>query len=402
MFDRAFLQAGRRIHAARLVSFVGSAFSEFAIPLFLYHETNNALHIGLQWSLIALTKLFAGQFASRFHWGRTDRRALVHLDLFLACTALLPLIFLNVNLIVGTYLCTFFTAFLTTIQAGYIDSLVGHAAEKETKPEAARSWLLSKIENGRHLGMMLGYGLAFYTSAKFGFEWAIAFDSATFVLSAVMLMGVSIEGQARVSARPEPAYRILFRPAVRTLTITQLLVGFGLYTYNASFVVFLKRDLLASDGMVSLLFVLQYIGYTLGSLVPGYWVAKFKEPLPDRSLLLMRIAVVPLFVLFSFAPNGLTFVVTNAVLSLVIAAQLPLSVGLFQRAVSSSQLRAAGAARIAVTSFSGAFGAAVASAVLKESSGRVVFAYGAAVYAIAAILLAKYFRERVAEAGAVA
>jgi|GEM_PF-1458123 len=398
MFEPGFLQAGRRIHLARLVSFVGSAFGEFAIPLFLYHETSSALHLGLQWSLIALTKLFAGQIASRLHWGKTDRRALRNLDLLLALTSLLPLAFLHINLIVGTYLCTFFAAFLTTIQGGYIDSLVGHAAEKEPKSENARSWLLSKIENGRHLGMMLGYGLAFYTSTRFGFEWAIAIDSLTFVLSALLLSTVAIEGQARMSARPEPAYQILFRPGIRMLTLTQLLVGFGLYTYNASFVVFLKRDLLASDGMVTLLFVFQYTGYTLGSFVPGLWVRYFREPMPDRVFFWLRVSVVPLFVLFAVAPSGIFFVGVNMLLSLVIAAQLPVSVALFQRAVSASELRAAGAARIAVTSFSGAIGAAVASYVLSGHSGRWVFGYGACVYAVAALLLVKFFQDRKAAA----
>lgn len=398
MFAPRFLQAGRRIHLARLVSFVGSAFSEFAIPLFLYHHTSNALHIGLQWSLIALTKLFAGQVASRWHWGKTDRRALVHLDLLLAFAALLPLMLFNVNLIVGTYLCTFSVAFLTTIQAGYIDSLVGHAAEDEAAPETARSWLLAKIENGRHLGMMLGYGLAFYASAQFGFGWAIAIDSATFVISALLLATVAIEGQARMMAKAEPAYRILFKPRLRVLTLTQLLIGFGLYTYNASFLVFLKRDLMASDGMITLLFVFQYIGYTVGSFVPGYWVRRFREPLPERVFFWMRAGVVPLFVLFAVAPNGAIFVGVNFLLSVVIAAQLPTSVAMFQKAVSQSQLRAAGAARIGVTSFAGALGAAVASFALSHGSGRLVFAYGALVYALAAMLLAKYLQDRAASA----
>ena len=388
MFTAEFQKTGARIHSARLISFVGSAFTEFAIPLFLFHHANNPVHVGFQWVLVALTKLVAGQLASKFSLGRSDKWALVNIDVLLAMTILLPLIFWKLGFIlVGAYLCTFLSGFLVTLQAGYIDSLVGHAAEKEENPEAARSWLLSKIENGRHVGMLFGYVLAYSVASGFGYDWAFAIDAASFLLSAALFSTVAIEGQPKLAARPVAAYQILFRPATRILTLTQLLVGFGLFTYNAAYILFLKRDLAVSDGVITLLLIGQYMGYVVGSFIPGWWVRRHRKPLPDSFVLVMRSLAVPVFIAFACAPNGLWFVVVNALFSLIIASQLPGSVALFQKLVSSSELRAAGAARIAVTSFAGAFGAATASFVLNRSSGRVVFAYGAVVYLIAAILL---------------
>ncbi len=392
MFGADFLKAGQRIHVARLVSFVGSAFSEFAIPLYVFSHAKNPIHVGLQWSLLALTKLVSGQLAARIHFGPTDRRALMNLDLCLALSILLPVALHDTAPLLAAYLCTFLSAFLTTLQAGHIDSLVGHTASHEPKTEAARSWLLSKIENGRHVGMLIGYGLAYFVSTRIGFEGAFVVDSLTYVLSAAILMGVRFEGQAKNTVVVQPAYQILFRPRLRLLTFTQLLIGFGLFTYNAAYIIYMKRDLLASDFVVTMLFVLQYVGYSVGSLIPGYCARKLGRPLSEGWLLAIRIAVVPLFFVFAYAPTGAVFIATNAIFSVLIAAQLPTSVSLFQRAVEKGELRSMGAARTAATSFAGSIAAALASWTIVAVSGRFVFLYGAIVYAVAALTLWLYLK----------
>lgn len=40
-------------YTGRFINFVGSAFSEFAIPIYLYQTTKSAFHTGMQWVAIA-------------------------------------------------------------------------------------------------------------------------------------------------------------------------------------------------------------------------------------------------------------------------------------------------------------------------------------------------------------
>ena len=393
MLSDKFRSAGRRIYWARFVSFVGSAFTEFAIPLYLLKKSDNPLHVGLQWTLIALMRIVAGYAAPRIRLFSSDRRALIWLDSCLAIAALLPVVFVRSqgNVILGCYLTTLIVAFLSTIQGGYIDSLVGETSQFEKNREAARAWLLGKIENGRHLGMLLGYGLAYLVSSWMGFQAAFVIDSVSFALSAMLLSFVHVEGRTD-RAIVHASYSILMRPHIRVLTLTQLLVGFGLFIYNAIHIAFLKQDLLASNAQLTCLYIFQYVGYFLGSRLPSRWVEVTGKPLSDLSTVLFRLSVVVIYLVFAFTRSANIFILTNTVFSFVIGASFPGAVALFQRAVAQNELRAAGAARVALTSFAGALGSATASILMGRVSYAWIFGLGAFLYLIAAGTLASYVR----------
>lgn len=386
MFSREFQAAGRRIFTARLISFVGSAFTEFAVPLYLIKKAAASHHIGLQWVLVALIRVAAGYLTPRLRLRWSDRKALVWLDVALAMSALMPVLLRDYNVILGCYLATGFTAFLTTLQAGYIDSLVGVAAAQETKREAARAWLLGKIENGRHLGMLVGYGAAYFVAATVGFREAFMIDAASFIVSALLFSSLVQEGHIEKVAAVA-SYSILWRPGIRTLTISQVIVGFALFLYNATHVVVMTRDLRATTGAMSLHYIFQYVGYFLGSRVPSRWVELKGHALSDRSTVIFRFCVVPVYCLFAFAQRPWQFILGNTIFSFIIGASLPGAVALFQRAVPSMELRALGAARLAVTSMAGALGAACASVWMEHAPASHIYLTGAALHFVATLFL---------------
>jgi hypothetical protein len=82
----------------------------------------------------------------------------------------------------------------------------------------------------------------------------------------------------------------------------------------------------------------------------------------------------------------------NTLLSFMIGSSLPGVASMFQRRVERTELRAMGAARLAVTSFSGAIGAAAASLWLSAHSTSPVFFTGAMIYLIAGFCLANHCR----------
>lgn len=394
MFSEQFARMGRKIHFARFVSFVGSAFTELAIPLFLYRESGNATHLGLQWTFIALTKVTAGYLAPRLKIFRNDRVALYRLDTALAVATLLPLVLLRLNVVLGCYLATVAIAFLTTIQGGYIDSFVGAVARAEPKAESARAWLIAKIENGRHLGMMLGYMLAFVVSSRLGFGAAFVIDALSFLVSALLIRSVPLDGSVGDPHASTPgSYSILWRPELRWLTVSQLLAGFGLFIYNALHVIVMKQELHASDAQISFLYMLQYVGYFVGSRLPSWWVERTHHPLSNRSTVLFRWSVVGIYVGFALASSPLAFMLANMLLSFVIGVSWPGAIALFQRAVQPHELRAVGSARLAATSVAGAVGSAMASFLIRDLSSGRIFMVGAVIYVISGAVLTLYCRQ---------
>lgn len=392
MFSPEFLHTGRRIHRARFISFIGSAFTEFAIPLFLLHKSGDARHVGLQWVFVALSRILGGYIAPRIHFFSSDRRALVWLDTILGCATLIPALAPHEWVVGACYLTTIITACLATIQGGFIDSLVGETAQTQSNPDAARAWLLGKIENGRHFGMLLGYLLAYLVSSKLGFESAFLIDAGSFMVSALLLSLVAVDGRIE-SPRVRVSYSVLVRPHVRVLTASQLLAGFSLYIYNALYVIVMKREFGASDAYLSALYILQYIGYFVGSRVPSKWVELRGHPLPDVTVGWFRLGAVLVYVGFAAASTPTTFIAINTVFSMIIGASLPGSMALFQKAVPRDLLRATGAARVAATSLAGAVGAASASFLLPYRPIHEIFLLGAAVYFASGSLLVARFRK---------
>lgn len=393
MFSESFLRAGRLLYTARFISYVGSAFTEFAVPLYLLKKSGSPLYVGLQWTLIALMRILGGYWAPRIRYFQSDRQALVVLDLTLAVAALLPALGGPDAVFWTCSLATVCVAFLGTLQGGFMDSLVGEAAALEPRREAARAWLLSKNENGRHLGMLVGYSLAYWVSSRVGFRWAFAMDAASFVVSAALLSTLAISERAR---RPivQASYSILLRPEMQILTFTQMLVGFALFIYNALHVSVLKQDLHATDAEMSCLYILQYVAYFFGSRLPSRWVEKRGRPLPDSSTVLFRLCVVVIYLVFAQASEPWVFIAGNTAFSFIIGASFPGSVSLFQRMVEPSELRAAGAARLALTSLSGALGAALSSVLILHLPAQWIFSAGALIYLVAGLMLGYFVKFR--------
>jgi hypothetical protein len=377
VFSHSFLVSARRIQIARWISFVGSAFSEFAIPLYLYQQSGSAFHMGMQWVLVGCMRLLGGWCAPRIRWFSNDRRALQVFDAILALGVLAPVLTLSWNPIVGCYAATLLISFVSTLQGGFLESLVGEAARSESNPDAARAWLLSKIENSRHAGMLVGYAAASLVAASVGFVGAFVVDALSFVLSMILIGQIPQEGHLKANPFSVKSYSVLFRPHLRSFTFAQFLTGAALYIYNALHVFILKDRFGASDSTLAIYYVIQYAAYFLGSRIPSKWVERTGAPMSESWVGGFRVVAGLVYVVFALTTEITVFVAANALLSLVIGSSLPASVAMFQKRVPRTEWRGAGAARLGLTSMAGALGAAATSlSVARVGSSPLLFAGG--------------------------
>ncbi|MBS1983828.1 MAG: hypothetical protein JST16_06625 [Bdellovibrionales bacterium] len=395
MFSKKFMALGRRIYFARFVSFTGTALSELAIPLFLAKMGVKPIHIGLQWALLAITKIFSGYAIRHVRWFSNDKAAVVSIDFLSAFVALLPIIFFRIQPLVGVYLCTFFSAFLRTLHDGFSESLVAHVASSEVNRDSARTWLLGKVESGRFGGMLLGYFLGGVLSLSFRYEFIFAVDALTFVASSLLLLFAdSAFGLMSRNAGEHAGYGLLFRGKLIWLTLSQIMFGLAVYAYNGIYIFTLTKVFGAGASEISALFILQYLAYFLGSSIPGVWIKYFSAQSQERVTIGIRFLLVPVFLAFAYSRSTSDFLLGNTLLSFIIGASLSVVVAMFHRSIESINVRSVAAARGVATYVAGALGALLASSLVSVVGFRSIFLAGMVVSGLSATCLVVHVMRR--------
>lgn len=389
MYSIEYRRLLRNFGTARIINFFGSAFSEFSVPLFLYNKGSHPIHIAMQWAVLASARFLSGYLSPRITIWKKDTSGIIWIDILQGIAVLLPVILYDRSPLLGSYLCTLILASLSTIQQGYIGSLIVNASKQEKDSIAAQQRLNSILESGRHAGMLSGFILAFLLSSYFGFKVAFLIDSATFFASAWLLKTTPTEHFEKPHSPESVApltYSLLFMPHIRWLTISQLLLSFAGFFYNGSYIVHLKRDLASPDSAITSLFILQYLAYAGASFLS----AQYKE-FPIRLHLMIRSCFVPIYLLFAWSPTFHGFIFANTVYSFLLGWSQPNIITLFQKSAPAKQQRGLATARTALVSIIGAVGAMLAGIMLNSHGAKVIFLLATAVCILSWVAFVHYY-----------
>jgi predicted MFS family arabinose efflux permease len=385
-FSNKFNQSANQLFRARLISCIGSAFSEFTIPLYLYSTGTHPIHIALQWALLALARVLSGYLAPHLSIWRADRTGLAVLDLMQAGVILVPALFGGHHPILTCYFATLLLALLSTLQGGYVSSFCASVSRLEKDPKPALLRINSRIETGRYAGMCIGYSLALLVSSEFGLKAAFIVDSLSYLLSAFLIFRICAEGQvSQSSSSVQPTYSILFGKHLRNLTISQMSLSFAIFLFNGSYIFHLKNNFHAFNYQIAALSISQYLAYSLGGMITG----KMKNfLLAWHQLIRSGIALV----FIGFATNAWIFIFMNIVLSFLLGFSQPAILALFQEPLKAEQQRGAGAARTALVSVTGALGAAFAGMLLIPLGSRTIYLLGACMALYSAVIISKFIK----------
>jgi predicted MFS family arabinose efflux permease len=377
----------RNFTVARIISFSGSSFSEFAIPLFLFDRGASPLHIAMQWVILALARFFSGYFSPHLTFIRYDKTGIVLLDIVQGIAILTPVVFHTSAPIVSCYVATVFISIFSTLQQGFITSLITHGTESETNPHVLKQQMNASIESGRNFGMLFGYAAAFFVSSRLGFQAAFFIDSISFIASALILINTPAK-YPMVQPQDKRSYSLLFTPRLKLVTFSQMFLSGAAFLFNGCYIFHLKNDFKASDKIIMMFFITQYLAYAVGGFAASRLQSLSKSLHPW-----IRLTMAAIFLGFAFTSTSYFFIAWNVILSFLIGISQPAVMVIFQESVAPSQQRSMGSARTAVVSIVGAVGAALSGFLLEKTEAQFIFILASVVSLISALIFAFYVRD---------
>lgn len=342
----------KKLLLARTASYFGSSFSDFILPLFVYTTTKSPTILAVQWALSAISKVIAGKLSGRFHILRTNKQAIILLDLLQALAVLIPLFFWNISPVIATILSSTMISFLVTLQVGYIDSTIVNLTNLEVKKLELRSKFNASLENGKNIGQFLGYITAWFASSLIGYKFAIIIDSFTFIISAIITLTIIDNSKHNLKDKVKESFSLLFSTkSISLLTVSQSLMSFSIFIFNSSFLFFLKDKLNASDFEVAVLLILQSLSYILGS--------SLADKFPNINLIdqfKLRSVYLLIFIGFYFTHSSYIFIFLNCILSILISFTQPKILSLFQGFSNERTSRSLGSSRASLMAIAGLMG----------------------------------------------
>ena len=269
--------AARRVAMARLISLTGTEAALIALLFVLFHRTGSS-----RWVAAALLVTFgtqglltplAGVLGDRF-----DRRRLMIASEVLgaACFAALALARTPAPLLALAFLATvaetpFFPA--------------ASAAVPNIVPAGDLAWANSTIAFGSNVGYLVGPALGGVLVAAVGAPAVFLFNSATFVVSALLV--ASVKGTFSHQRTEEESYRGV-RAGVRFMmsepTLRTMMVAFAVFAVSIGSVLVAELPLAASFGTGSIGYGLMATMFGIGALA-GSLTGRFLTESNERRFL---------------------------------------------------------------------------------------------------------------------
>lgn len=392
VFSQKFARSSNFIYLSKFVSSFGSAFSKFAVPLYVYGQTNEVAHIGMQWAVVAIVQLIACLTIPHIQLVKNDRKGVFITDILMATVLLLPLIFHNIFPVAIAYVVTVLITYLGTLQASYFESLIGHIYDEETEKEKARGYLLGKCKTGENMGFLVGFAMAGVSYQAFGFKASFVIDAVTFLLSALSILFVESVGYAGMKKLPAKTLSLVFGPKLHLLSISQAFAAFSVFVMNGIYLVVLKDVYGVTDHFLGVIFTFQFASSLFGSYL--FTRLSLKIPNLDTLAFLSRLSYFPMFLLFGFLASGGQFLVLYSLFCFVVAFSLPAIQSMFQREVEIKQLRGVGVGRLAINSIAGGMGACFGAVYLSELGFRNLYLISAFAALIGACFFFLHLKKR--------
>jgi MFS transporter, DHA3 family, macrolide efflux protein len=388
----------RRLYVAQAVSDLGDGMTYLALFLLVLDLTQSTAAIALMSILVALPPVTIGLFAGAYA-DRHDRRLIM-----IVSDAVRAVLVISMVLVARADTLPVLFA-LATLQAviGTFFSPARMAMIPRVVPEDGLLAANSLSQATRMVGGVVGAGITGVIAAAAGQVWPVFLvDGATFILSALLVLGVSRTAGVPSAAAAASAkatgigsavldgLRVIrgSRPLVAALAgISVVMLGMG--AINVLFIPFLVDDLGASPAWVGALEGAQTVSMIIaGALVAG---------------LAARISVPRLFVggivglaacvgLLAIVPGPWALLVIMFAVGLFVMPVQATTMTLVQRSTGdATRGRVAGALNAAIQTAS--IGSMAAAGILANVIGiRAVFAGGAAIALLAAVVAALLFR----------
>jgi MFS family permease len=286
--------------SAQTISNLGSSFTQFAFPLLVYKLTGSALSLGVATAATFLPYLLLGLPIGAW-MDRVDRkRTMIALEWVNAAVILsVPLVAEFGHLTVWwIYVVTFIqSTIFIAFSAGEFAAIPSLVATDDLVTANGR------IQASYSAAQVAGPLLAGALILALPLTWVLAFDAASFVVSALVLATIRSTFNV-VSDEPKEATTILHdireglryvlsHPVLRNISVMMALINFvGASTY-AQLVLFADERLDARGAKVGVLFAAGSAGVVVTGLLAGRLRKRFSfTTLAMSSLMLMGLATI--------------------------------------------------------------------------------------------------------------
>jgi MFS family permease len=285
----------KKFWLGQTISNLGSSFTQWAVPLLIYQLTHSAVYLGIATAATFLPYLLFGLPIGAW-MDRVDRkRAMIALDAFNAIVILsIPIVaqfgHLSVWWIFGvTFIqSTVFIAF-SAGEFAAIPSLVSTDDLVTANGRIQASYSAAQVAGPLLAGALISF---------LPLTWVMAFDAASFVVSALSLALVRASFNTP-SEEPREATSILHdvreglayvlrHPVLRNISLMMALINFVTATTWAQLVLFAHERLDASNREIGVLFAAGSAGVVVTGLLAGRLRKRFSfTALAMTSLMLM-------------------------------------------------------------------------------------------------------------------
>jgi len=266
--------------SAQLVSTIGSALTSLAASIVVYRATGSALSVGLMLMATAAPSLIIGLLAGVYvdRWDR--KRILIGADL-LRAVLVLAIPFLIASDVAWLYLMVLLTSAVGQFFDPAHASLLPEIASDE-ELAAANSFLAISAFGST----AVGFAASGLIASRFPIEWAFYLDGLTFLISALLVLFVSIKGraadvQAKVSSvldnLREGAGFLFGNQLLRSLLIVSVPALLGAGLWNTLLLPFAEQALNASEFEFGIQEGLTSIGFVVGSLLMARQADRLRE-----------------------------------------------------------------------------------------------------------------------------
>jgi MFS family permease len=285
----------KKFWIGQTISNLGSSFTQWAVPLLVYQLSHSALNLGIATAATFLPYLLFGLLIGAW-MDRVDRkRAMVALDALNALVILsIPLVAQFGHLTVGLiYAVTFIqSTIFIAFSAGEFAAVPSLVSTDDLVTANGR------IQATFSAAQVAGPLLAGALLSVIPLTWVMAFDSASFAVSALSLSLVRASFNAP-SEGPKEATKILHdvreglryvlsHPVLRNISVMMALINFVGATTFAQLVLFADVRLDASRRQIGLLFAAGSAGVVVTGLLAGKLRKRFSfTALAMTSLMLM-------------------------------------------------------------------------------------------------------------------
>jgi MFS family permease len=282
------------------ISNLGSSFTQWAVPLLIYKLTHSAVYLGIATAATFVPYLLFGLLLGAW-MDRIDRkRTMIGLEILSALAVL------SIPIVAQTWHLTVWWIFgVTFIQSTIF--IAFSAGEFAAIPSLVSTDDLvtanGRIQATYSAAQVVGPLLAGALLSFFPLVWVMAFDAASFAISAVLLASIRRSFNVARGEAKEPTTilhdvreglrYVLSHPVLRNISIMMALINFVGATTYAQLVLFADERLDAHDAKVGGLFAAGSAGVVVTGLLAGRLRKRFSfTALAMTSLMLMGLCTI--------------------------------------------------------------------------------------------------------------